>query len=545
MKLIRLLSGSVIMATGLFLATIPSTVCAGDVMLGIHPTTIGPAPVRGVMPPMRPATPDPEAPAIPGNIYGVEAIAAFTARFELAAPENIINLDPNANFFPAGTFGPDPNFMVAVNADDGWMYFIDAATGIRFPLAPLPPDDYTGMTYDPTTDTFFLASTICGLGSWLYTVDPFVGAVFPVGEITNAPCAIALAADSSGDLYTYDLVGDNGLRVDKFTGAGTILGPLGFDANFAQGMTYDGETDTMYLAAFNNFEFRAELRSFDRDTGATTFLGVIGPGDLREFTYAAMPFRYFNKIVRWGNDFNFDGVPDRVVEVGTEFSGAIYGFSIDYANPDNPSAIIKDVVPSYWDVMFLGGSAPCEVIRADERRNLFSDNYITCYPGSFGSMYFEAYARCGDEPGNPACHPKECGAFYLNEGAGLYVGRSRIDQTEPICLAAVRDLNGGGIDYTGAGDEDGDGVDDYTEACINFTDPCDVAVPLCGDCVVQHPSAGCEVPACEALICGMDPFCCAVQWDDICVDEAAAFCVPDLCTVFEPISLDPNYTRER
>lgn len=117
-------------------------------------------------------------------------------------------------------------------------------------------------------------------------------------------------------------------------------------------------------------------------------------------------------------------------------------------------------------------SQACSVIRADERRNLFSDSHITCGAANLGYHEFSAQARCFDEPGNPACHPKECGAFFLNQGAGAYVGRALLAVTDPICLAAVRDLDGGGIDYSGNGDEDGDGVDDYTEACIDFTDPC-------------------------------------------------------------------------
>ena len=36
----------------------------------------------------------------------------------------------------------------------------------------------------------------------------------------------------------------------------------------------------------------------------------------------------------------------------------------------------------------------------------------------------------------------------------------------------MEDLNGGGIDYTGAGDEDGDGLADYVEACVLGTNPC-------------------------------------------------------------------------
>jgi hypothetical protein len=58
---------------------------------------------------------------------------------------------------------------------------------------------------------------------------------------------------------------------------------------------------------------------------------------------------------------------------------------------------------------------------------------------------------------------------------------------------------------------------------------CEPAVTACGDCLTG-PGPGCEVEACEATICGIDPFCCDVAWDSFCVDEAADLCVPDLCT---------------
>lgn len=32
------------------------------------------------------------------------------------------------------------------------------------------------------------------------------------------------------------------------------------------------------------------------------------------------------------------------------------------------------------------------------------------------------------------------------------------------------------------------------------------------------------------FICGIDPFCCEVVWDSICVSEANDICVPDICT---------------
>ena len=143
------------------------------------------------------------------------------------------------------------------------------------------------MTYDATTGTFYLSS--CDIStSQLFTVDVTNATVALVGAITNAPCAIALAADAGGNLFTYDIVGDVGLSVNKATGAGTVLGSIGFDANFGQGMEMDPATGTIYLAAFNNGTFTPELRSFNTTNGSTTFLGTIGGGSLLQFGYAAI-----------------------------------------------------------------------------------------------------------------------------------------------------------------------------------------------------------------------------------------------------------------
>ena len=43
-------------------------------------------------------------------------------------------------------------------------------------------------------------------------------------------------------------------------------------------MDYDSSTGTLYMAAFNNANFRAELRSVDTTTGNTTLLGTLGSG---------------------------------------------------------------------------------------------------------------------------------------------------------------------------------------------------------------------------------------------------------------------------
>ncbi len=44
------------------------------------------------------------------------------------------------------------------------------------------------------------------------------------------------------------------------------------------------------------------------------------------------------------------------------------------------------------------------------------------------------------------------------------------------------------------------------------------------NCCVAHGGAGCDDPECQAIVCGIDPFCCDVAWDSICAGEAVEFC---------------------
>jgi hypothetical protein len=44
------------------------------------------------------------------------------------------------------------------------------------------------------------------------------------------------------------------------------------------------------------------------------------------------------------------------------------------------------------------------------------------------------------------------------------------------------------------------------------------------DCCSPKNTPGCDQPACVAIICPQDPFCCIVQWDSLCADAALALC---------------------
>jgi hypothetical protein len=45
-----------------------------------------------------------------------------------------------------------------------------------------------------------------------------------------------------------------------------------------------------------------------------------------------------------------------------------------------------------------------------------------------------------------------------------------------------------------------------------------------GDCCAPHPTVGCSDAHCCESVCAVDPYCCDVEWDFICVDEAAQSC---------------------
>ena len=213
--------------------------------------------------------------------------------FDLGAPEVLPNVAP----FPSGGFigaGEYVDGLVYMVDTLNTMWEVDPATGAILDTftATAPPggETYSGMALDPTSGTVYAGSTNI-TNSTLFTMDVTTGAATVVGSITNCPGLIALAIDGNGDLWGYDIVTDVLLSIDKTTGAGTVVGPIGFDANFGQGMGYDPASDTVYMAAFNGGAFQAELRSVDTATGNTTLVGVLGstdPGGLNQLSWLGL-----------------------------------------------------------------------------------------------------------------------------------------------------------------------------------------------------------------------------------------------------------------
>ncbi|MBN2238848.1 MAG: carboxypeptidase regulatory-like domain-containing protein, partial [Dehalococcoidales bacterium] len=276
--------------------------------------------------------------------YGIESANGWFASFDCDVPEILTNLggQATAGFSNAGDFDAvDQSYVYELtNSNEFGTY--NLVTGAYTALAPISPNGYPGKTWvamalDVTTGIMYAASTDLSTSD-LYTIDPIAATCSLVGAI-GQPGVISLAVDGDGNMWSHDLVNDTFLSIDKATGAGTVVGPLGFDANFGQGMTLNPATGDILMAAFNNTAFQPQLRLVDTATGSSTLIGVLGataPGGLCQFGWIAIPGEFEPPIyceASGGNDEWIDGVEfEEIVNLTNGYNTGYEDFTDMVAN---------------------------------------------------------------------------------------------------------------------------------------------------------------------------------------------------------------------
>ncbi len=207
--------------------------------------------------------------------FAVELQNADLVSFDTDTP-GILDVIGNigGNYYAGDFLDDDFSQMYAIDDDTNNFVSVDtttAAVTVIGTASPASGQSWSGMAGDPTDGTLYGASTNI-TDSMLYTLDESSGTATLVGEITNAPCIIGIAVNASGEMYGLDICNDELMSIDKTTGAGTVIGSIGFDANYAQGMDFDKATGLLYLAAYNVDTFMPELRIADTSTGNTTLV---------------------------------------------------------------------------------------------------------------------------------------------------------------------------------------------------------------------------------------------------------------------------------
>ncbi len=157
---------------------------------------------------------------------------------------------------------------------------VNTATGAVTTIgacAPASGHTWTGMT-GAADGTMYMASTD-GTTSILYTVNIATGALTQVGNVTNSALLIDIAINAAGQMYGVDIGTDSLISINTSTGAGTVIGAIGYDSSYAQGMDFDFATGILYLATYNiTAGSVAQLRTANLSTGATTLVGAFPAG---------------------------------------------------------------------------------------------------------------------------------------------------------------------------------------------------------------------------------------------------------------------------
>ena len=179
------------------------------------------------------------------------------------------------------SFNNAATILYAVDNTSRQLGTIDQATGAFTSIGPLNPDPGTaftvlGLTFDPTAGGQGYITLSNGATGTLFRIDVSNAALTAVGNLTHPVRHRPRVRHFPARCGRMDIVADVLLRVDKDTGAPTVVGPTGMQANFAQGMMYDSTDNTLYGCAFVTAPAQqGQLVTFNQATGAATI--VAGP----------------------------------------------------------------------------------------------------------------------------------------------------------------------------------------------------------------------------------------------------------------------------
>lgn len=216
-----------------------------------------------------------------GNVaWGVDVRNSFVGNFDLDNVGDFSNSFANPRPLFAGDFiDGDFTVLYAIDNDTRELLTINLSDGTETVIGTVttttPDETVSGMSQDPTNGVVYV-STTNGTNSFLYTMDPATAFLIPVGEITGSALTIAIASSVTGELFGFDIGDDNIYAIDKSSGAAAIVGNIGIDASFAQGMDFDFSTNTLYLAAYTGGGTNQVL-TIDTNTGVGTSIGSVNP----------------------------------------------------------------------------------------------------------------------------------------------------------------------------------------------------------------------------------------------------------------------------
>lgn len=136
---------------------------------------------------------------------------------------------------------------------------------------------WSGLAAHPTSGILYASASNCTTTSRLFTIDTTTGVATAIGDITNGACISDIAINANGQIYGLNEATDQLISINPTTGAGTPIGPLGYNAISGQGLDFDDSSGTLYLSALLTGPV-SQLRTVNTSTGTTTVIGSLSDG---------------------------------------------------------------------------------------------------------------------------------------------------------------------------------------------------------------------------------------------------------------------------
>ena len=238
---------------------------------------------------------------------------------------------PSATSLFAGDFmGSDFSKLYAVSYDNNGLYSINTATAAATLIGITTPPAGTFGGLAGGDGVMYGVTTNCNVSSTLVTVNLATAATTTIGLLPNATCIIDIAyVPETGMLYGVDLVTASLYRIDPATGVDTLVGSLGIDPNYAQGMDYDEVNGVLYWASYTE---SSALRIIDISTGASALVGTFVQDEIDAFSIAAAAAT---------GDYEINGT---VTAVG---GAPIEGANVLVTGGDSPRSLTTDEFGAY------------------------------------------------------------------------------------------------------------------------------------------------------------------------------------------------------
>ena len=235
------------------------------------------------------------------------------------------------------------------------------------------------------TNTLFGVGSNNGILSNLYRISIATGNLTLIGPCNEG--LINFACDTLGRLFSVSLNDNQLYSINKVNGSATAIGPIGFTAQYAQGMDVDRKTNICYMAAYNYDNSSGEMRTIDLTTGKTSLIGAFAGKPNIEITGLAIPYNGYFPAIDVGVTLESSPVSGCGLE-NEQVSVTVENMGNDTVNNIPVHYSVYGVKTA--DTILTGNLAPASFVKS----------YISETPANLsavGSYIFKAYTtKAGD-----------------------------------------------------------------------------------------------------------------------------------------------------